>query len=481
MARIRTGRPGNGARPGGLTNAPRTVTIYFPTRCPQCITLKSGTPRYTTRRATPRPPGSEKAMAKKEGQNSLSTLKTKNRSTVLDFIRHRERVSMAEISRSSGLSIMTVHNIVEHFLQAGMIKPAASSPNDEEKKNRAKLFQFNPDFKCIFTARIGERRITAALANLRGELTVSHSEILRTNTGLSDILSMLGEILQALLKRRRVGAADCLGAVIGWPGIIDSTGEVCVVAPHFPSWGRNVPLMSLLRDVLPSGMPIHIDNAARYHAYGEAKIKGPRYRRFYFVSTDYENVVGGMFVDGRVDRGSTGLSGELGHLPVDPTSTEVCACGSTGCLEVAVSPRRMEERALTLRKRFRDSRLFDGNAERVTFTNIIDAANEGDACARLLLDQAVDHFATAFKSVILSCDPGFIIIQGIFAKAGDFFLSRLHERLHAASLFSMDKETRIEYSFLDDDCVLVGAAWLLADRFFQPPTGGENDADADEV
>ncbi|MCC8164809.1 MAG: ROK family transcriptional regulator [Planctomycetes bacterium] len=418
-------------------------------------------------------------MAKKEGQNSLSTLKTKNRSTVLDFVRRRERASMAEISRSSGLSIMTVHNIVEHFLQAGMIKPAAAAPNDEEKKNRSKLFSFNPDFKCIFTARVGERRITAALANLRGELTVSHSEILRTNTGLWDILSMLGEILQVLLKRRRVSADDCLGAVIGWPGIIDSTSEVCVVAPHFPSWGRDIPLMSRLRQVLPPRLPLHLAHAARYHAYGEAKIKGLRFRRFYFVSTEYENVVGGMFVDGRVDRGSTGLSGEVGHLPVDPASTEVCACGSTGCLEVAVSPRRMEERALTLRKRYRDSRLFDSGTERVTFTNIIDAANEGDACARLLLDQAVDYFATAFKSIILSCDPGFIIIQGVYAKAGDFFLSRLHERLHATSLFSMDKDTRIEYSFLDDDCVLVGASWFLADRFFQPPAGGEN-GDADD-
>ncbi|MCC8115968.1 MAG: ROK family protein [Planctomycetes bacterium] len=116
----------------------------------------------------------------------------------------------------------------------------------------------------------------------------------------------------------------------------------------------------------------------------------------------------------------------------------------------------------------------------MTFTNIIDAANKGDACARFLLDQAVDHFATAFKSIILSCDPGFIIIQGIFGKAGDFFLSRLHERVHATSLFGMDKETRIEYSFLDDDCVLVGAAWLMADRFFQPPAAGENEDDAVE-
>ncbi len=410
-------------------------------------------------------------MAKKEGRNSLSALKNQNRNQALDYIRQQESVSMAEIARVSGLSIMTVHNIVEHYLKAGMIKPAAVPPGDG-KKNRARRFSFNPDYRCIFTARVAERKITAALTNLSGEITVSHSEMLRTNTPLPNTLEMLGEIFASLLKRRRVDADACLGAVVGWPGIIDRSGEVCVVAPHFPSWGRDIPLVKRLREIFPSGMIVHNDNSVRYHAYGEIKSKGPKYRRFFIITTDYQNVVGGLVIDGKVDRGSSGLSGEIGHMPVDPADREVCVCGSTGCLEVTASPKRLEELALAQRKKWRDSKLrFIGDDKRIPFAAIVEAANDGDAFACQLMDSAARLYATAIKNIILTCDPGFVIIQGAYAKAGEYFLSRLQRKIDAMPLFSMEKETRIEYSLLDDDCILTGAACFLADRYFAAGEG----------
>jgi glucokinase len=52
-------------------------------------------------------------------------------------------------------------------------------------------------------------------------------------------------------------------------------------------------------------------------------------------------VGGGLILDGRLYRGSTGAAAELGHTVV-AAGGEQCACGARGCLEQYASGRALE-------------------------------------------------------------------------------------------------------------------------------------------
>ncbi len=408
----------------------------------------------------------------KSSRSSLKTLKYNNRHAVLQYIRRHENASVAEIAKHTSLSKMTVHNIIERYLQIGIIQEAGKGSSTDEGGKKPKLFAFNPEYRYIFSVRIVEQSLSAALTNLNGEVSASHTAFHGQDTSLDDIIRLIRESFTTLTKRRKVSPEDCLGAAVGCHGIIDVDRGVCIISPHFVSWGSDVPVRDLVSAFMPEGIPVLVDNWMRYHAYGELKTRRDGVDRFFLIGTEYDGLAGGMVTDGELHRGDLCLSGEIGHMVVDPDSTTVCACGGKGCLEVAVSPRRLEERAMAMKDIFPDSVLFAGKEDRPpTFDTILAASNNGDKLACTLVDSAVRHFAIAINNLVYACDPGLIIIQGEYAKAGPYFLNNLREMVSNLTLLRMRKSIHIEYSNLDDEYSLIGGACYLADRFFEDVNG----------
>lgn len=406
-------------------------------------------------------------ITNRSGRSSLKTLKYKNRHAVLQYLRRNQHASVAEIAKFTSLSKMTVHNIIEHYLASGLIREAGKGDSTDEGGKKPRLFAFNPEHRYIFSVKIVEQSLSAALTNLNGEISASHTAFHGRDTSLEEILRLIHESFITLTKRRKASPEECLGAVVGSHGIIDVDKGVCVISPHFVSWGNDVPVRDLIGRQLPPGLPVYVDNWMRYHAYGEMKAMKDDSARFFLIGTEYDGLAGGLVADGRLHRGELCLSGEIGHMVVDPDNPTLCACGGQGCLEVAVSPRRLEEKAHSLRAEWPDSVLFNDRPNReVSFDTILRASNKGDALACTLVDQAVKYFAIAINNLVYSCDPGLIIIQGEYAKAGDYFLQRLRDRVNNLTLLRMKKSIRVEYSTLDDDYSIAGAASYLADMYF---------------
>lgn len=404
----------------------------------------------------------------RSGRSSLKTLKYKNRHAVLQYLRRNAHASVAEIAKATSLSKMTVHNIMEHYLTSGLIVEAGKGDSTDEGGKKPKLFAFNPDFKYIFSVRIVEHAISSALTNLNGEISASHTAIHGRDTNLEDILKIIRESFITLTKRRKVTPDQCLGAVVGCHGIIDVDRGVCVMSPHFASWGTDVPMRDLIAEQLPTGVPVFIDNWMRYHAYGEMKARQDGSNRFYLIGTEHDGLAGGLVIDGKLQHGEACLSGEIGHMVVEPGSGEVCACGGRGCFEVMTSPKQLERRAEAGRERYPDSLLFAERSNReVSFDTILRAANAGDELACGIMDDAMKYFSIAISNLVCACAPKLFIIQGEYAKAGEYFLKGLRERANNLILLPMRKSIQVEYSTLDDEYSVIGGACYIADMHFE--------------
>ncbi|WP_353597590.1 ROK family protein [Cryocola sp. 340MFSha3.1] len=196
---------------------------------------------------------------------------------------------------------------------------------------------------------------------------------------------------------------------IGVPGMVDTvSGQVA----HAVNLGlEQLELGGMLAGRLGVGVRVENDvKAAALGAYHLLGLTGTM--AFLNLGT---GMAAGIVVDGRLWRGSTGIAGEIGHLPVDPQGA-LCACGQRGCLETVASGSGVARQWPT----------DDPLPVRAVFA----AADDGDPVARAITARLAAGIASAVRVLVLTVDVGTVVIGGGLSHLGTRLLDDVHEVLH---------------------------------------------------
>ncbi len=245
---------------------------------------------------------------KANNMNSLKKLKCENRHRVLSFMRTTGLVSVSDIARSCNLSKMTIHKIIDHFLDKDIIQLVGKGESTEEGGKKPNLFAFNSNYRYIFALRLYGDSMTTTVANLRGENIVDQKNYPLGNAAFTDFLDTAKQAFDEQVTSQQLDGDRCLGAVVGCDAVVDAENGVCLSSPGYDSWGTNIPIRESLHSVLPTGVPVYIDNWLRYLAYGEMKASQasePR-ERFFLIDAQQDHLSGGLVIDGKIWRGSMG-------------------------------------------------------------------------------------------------------------------------------------------------------------------------------
>ena len=133
---------------------------------------------------------------------------------------------------------------------------------------------------------------------------------------------------------------------------------------------------------------------------------------------------------------------------------------------------------MAARTEYPDSRIFKENsADGITAETIFESAGKGDPLARICLDTMINWFAIAFSNLIVVNDPEIIVIQGIYAKAGDYFIDSLTQRVNRLVLSKIKKDVVIRYSEIGPEIGALGASLFVISEYFKqevlPSLGNE--------
>ncbi len=79
----------------------------------------------------------------------------------------------------------------------------------------------------------------------------------------------------------------------------------------------------------------------------------------------------------------------------------------------------------------------------------------------------IKWFAIALSNLNLMYDPDLVILQGVYTRAGDYFLHQLRKRVNLVSLLNVENDIRIEYSQMGKQAGAIGAASYLINEFFR--------------
>jgi glucokinase len=260
---------------------------------------------------------------------------------------------------------------------------------------------------------------------------------------------------------------DVAAVGVGAAGMIDWPAGHIRWAPN--NSYEDLPLRDLLAD--GSGLPAVVENDANAAAWAEVTVGAGAGLANVIALTIGTGIGGGIIVNGELQRGHTGIAGEVGHISVHPTGDERCGCGVTGCLEAMASGTalgRLGRRAAAADPAGRLAQLA-GAAGKVTGETVHQAAREGDPTARQLFDQIGYWLGVGIASITNVFDPELIILGGGLVTAGDLLLTPARQSFESFVFARAHRSLPLlAPAQLGQDAGLIGAALLALHQYPGP-------------
>ena len=394
-------------------------------------------------------------------------LKSINRKVILSILRNSGEMSVAKLSKKAKLSKTTLMKIMNYYIDKGLVVIAGKGKSTKEGGKRPNVFKFNKYGGYAIGMVIFANKLLSVVTNLNGEILEKVLVKLRTDEEFDIVLEKIINSYEQLIKNTNIDRKKIVGLAVGTYGITNFDEGIVMFSSHFPSWGENVKLRKNILEQLPDKIPIYIDNNNRFQALAEKTIGIARNEKNIVTIIAGKGLGSGVIIENEINRGGHFLVGEVGHMIINPENGEICTCGGKGCFEAMVSTKRILRIAKEKYEEYPDSLIFDDSGPGdIDIYDVFNASKKGDGLALELMDDVIRWFAIGISNITLLYDPQIIVIQGIFAKAGEYFIDNLRNKVNEISLPKIKKKTKIEYSELGDKVGVLGAASYVLSKYF---------------
>jgi len=272
------------------------------------------------------------------------------------------------------------------------------------------------------------------------------------------IATLERELWAAVEAAQDVGAAG-----VAIPCTIDRERGVAISAVNLDL--ADVPIRDLLTERI--GLPVIVDNDANAALLAEHRFGAAKGARNAVMLTIGTGIGGGLIVDGRLYRGSTGAGAELGHTVIEADGPECQGnCPNRGCVESLASGTALAREAVAVAERAPDSMLGRAHADGVELEGreVSEAALAGDEAAIGVLELIGRRIGVALSSLANVFDPDVIVLGGGVIGAGELLVAPARDEMAGRALPPMNR-TPIAAAGLGPDAGMVGAATLARLEF----------------
>ena len=266
------------------------------------------------------------------------------------------------------------------------------------------------------------------------------------------------DTMESELRRALEAFPEARAAGLGIPCTIDYERGLAISAVNLPISG--VPVRGIMSERL--GIPVVVDNDANAAALAEHRWGAARGTRNAVLLTIGTGVGGGLIIDGKLYRGSTGAGAELGHMVIDIEGPPCQGnCPNNGCAEAVASGTALGREAAAAAAKYPDSalgQLLDSGGE-VTGRAATVAAIAGDEVAVgviELIGRRLGAFASGLANVF---EPEVIVFGGGVLAAGELLLAPIRDEVSKRALPPMN-QTRIAHAELGAEAGMIGAATM---------------------
>ncbi len=302
---------------------------------------------------------------------------------------------------------------------------------------------------------VGGTRIAAGLVEPKGhivrEVKLATPKAAGPFAIVDAIVGAVGEITNG------VHPSEIAGIGIGLPAQIDFTRQSVEYCTNLPLAGIDMRglVMSRLK------YPVTIDNDGHTAALGESRFGAAKGFKDFVMVTLGTGVGGGVFIDGKIYRGSRGFGGEVGHMVIEVDGPE-CPCGGRGHLESYAARPAIVREARAAAESYHGSsigRLAKGDLDNLTAEMVVKAANSGDEAAAEVMARVGDMLGEALVGLINVLNPQAVIVGGGIGESCPLVSQRAAARIASEALAGR-RDVRVLVAELGNDAGVAGAAAL---------------------
>jgi predicted NBD/HSP70 family sugar kinase len=347
-------------------------------------------------------------------------LRRMNAQRVLDALRSAEAMRVTELVAATGLSRPTVDAVADELVRLGWLSEVTVA--EGARGRPARSLAFRADAGYVFGVDIGEVKVRAAVADLRGDIVAERVR----EFGGEDRLPAIRRVIAATLTDAGVRREQLLFSCVGCTGAMDSARGRVLFSSIFDD---DFDLAGAFTRSL--GRPLVIENDCNLAVIGE------RWRGAAVGLDDVvcvlagERIGAGIMVGGNLMRGHEGAAGELSFL---------------GAFEEEHGARGIAQLVREL----------SGSAPESVFI----AAGAGDEEALEIVERAERWAGHGIVTAAQIVNPEVVVIGGGVARAGEVLLAPLRARLERM----VRRPPRLVASPLAERGPLVGAIRLALDE-----------------
>ncbi|HZB05956.1 MAG TPA: ROK family protein [Thermoleophilaceae bacterium] len=307
---------------------------------------------------------------------------------------------------------------------------------------------------------------TKLLGGVVDEEMVVHHRVRRTWRG-ADRTETLGIFTDAV-EEVRAAAPDVEAIGFGIPALVDRETGVSRWSNHLPLDG--VPFRDLMSERL--GLSVVVDNDGNASMLAEARggaAAGARHAVMISLGT---GISGGLWLNGEVYRGASGVGAEMGHSVLALHGPECPGdCPGIGCFEALVSGnaigregRRMaaEQPDSALGRRLAADKEIDGGI-------VTELAHGGDPPAREVLAEIGARLGFGLVGLVNTFNPEVVVIGGGAVRGGDLLLEPARAVVAAHALPPPREGVRIVPAHYGDEAGMMGAALMAFELVGRQP------------
>lgn len=381
-------------------------------------------------------------MGQQSAPGALRSLRARNRSQVIDVLRHSRRASRADIARLSGLSRTTVSSLVTELQESGLV--VETEAGSTSRGRPGVLLALEPSAGTALGVDFGHSHVRVAIADLSSRVLAERHRPVDVDHSADAALDAAVELVEEVIAEAQADRDRIVAVGMGVPGPIDRETGVVGSSVILPGWAERRPAEDLGRRL---DLPIRVDNDANLGALGEmaaGAAVGARDLIYLKIAT---GIGAGLVLGGRLHRGAAGIAGEFGHVIVDPQG-RICRCGNRGCLETIASvPAQLD--------------LLRPAHPGLDVDGMLDLAEAGDVATRRVIVDAGRAVGRVLADVVNVLNPELVVVGGDLGGAGDAVLDGVTESIRRYALPAASEAVAVRAGVLGERAEVLGALNLV--------------------
>ncbi|MBX7172612.1 MAG: ROK family protein [Pyrinomonadaceae bacterium] len=286
---------------------------------------------------------------------------------------------------------------------------------------------------------VSSKYLRAVCLNSASEVIDLHENPLNQEVGIvSQIIQFIEELKDKFGSFKKAGVAVS--------GLVDRRKNRVVLSTQVPT---DIDLANEIKSA--TDVTVFLENDANSGGYGEYVQGAGRGNRDMFYVLLGDGVGGAIIFDGKLWRGNAGFAGEFGHLAINSEGKRI---------EEVASNQGIIARTLNRFHQDRTSSLYSLGEERITVSDIVREALNGDDFAQMMLERTGMFLGKAIGSVINLLNIEKIVVGGEIMEASETVLKGINESAREFAFSESYESTQIVAGELGDKAVAIGVALL---------------------